>query len=43
VSLGDWIVVVVGAALVAFELWFFLGGGPGGRRGGPDATRASNA
>lgn len=34
-SASDWIVVVAGAALIAFELWFFLGGGPGGRRRAP--------
>lgn len=27
-SVADWIVAVVGAALIAFELWFFLGSGP---------------
>jgi len=35
VSGSDWIVVVVGAALIALELWFFLGSGPGGRRRAP--------
>jgi hypothetical protein len=28
VSVAEWIVAVAGAALVVFELWFFLGGTP---------------
>ena len=31
----DWVVVLGGVALIAFELWFFLGGSAGSRRGGP--------
>lgn len=30
-SAGDWAVVVGGAALIAFELWFFLGSRNGRR------------
>jgi hypothetical protein len=32
-SPAEWIVLLAGAGLIAFELWFFLGGAPsGGRR-----------
>ena len=30
----EWAVVLGGAALIAFELWFFLGGWPGSSRRG---------
>ena len=29
-STAEWIVVLAGAALIAFELWFFLGKPSGG-------------
>lgn len=31
-SPSDWIVALAGAALIAFELWFFLAGPSGGRK-----------
>lgn len=31
-SASEWVVVVTGAALIAFELWFFLGGKPSVQR-----------
>lgn len=31
-SPADWIVVLAGAALIAFELWFFLGNPSGGAK-----------
>ena len=32
----EWAIVLGGAALIAFELWFFLGGSPAwNRRGRP--------
>jgi hypothetical protein len=30
----EWIVALAGAALIAFELWFFLGGSRSGSRAG---------
>jgi len=30
----EWAVVLGGAALIVFELWFFLGGSPGRSSGG---------
>jgi len=33
-SPAEWIVALAGAALIAFELWFFLGGSRSSRRAG---------
>lgn len=30
----EWLVALAGAALIAFELWFFLGASRSGRRAG---------
>jgi plastocyanin domain-containing protein len=35
VSVSEWIVAITGAALIALELWFFLGSAPSNRRGTP--------
>jgi hypothetical protein len=31
-SATEWIVVLAGAGLIVFELWFFLGSAPSGSR-----------